>query len=91
MDCEEGPLEGSLAGRSGSFVVHHGGTRSGGAETRFGYVVPGSGSDGLREYNRPGHLSPGRARRYIATRLRPRSLTEIARALDSLGATIACL
>ena len=41
-------IEGSIRGRSGGFVLHHGGTRSGGAETRFGYIVPGSGTGELR-------------------------------------------
>jgi hypothetical protein len=40
-------IEGSIAGRTGSFVLHHGATRSGGSETRFGYIVPGSGTGGL--------------------------------------------
>jgi len=41
-------IEGVVEGRSGSFVLHHGATRSGGGETRFGYIVPGSGTGGLR-------------------------------------------
>jgi len=41
-------VEGIIGGRNGSFVLHHGATRSGGAETRFGYIVPGSGTAELR-------------------------------------------
>jgi hypothetical protein len=41
-------IEGTVGGRKGSFTLHHGGTRSGGSETRFGYIVPGSGTGELR-------------------------------------------
>jgi hypothetical protein len=40
-------IECTIEGRTGSFVLHHGGTRSGGSETRFGYIVPGSGTGDL--------------------------------------------
>jgi hypothetical protein len=41
-------IEGSIGGRSGSFTLHHGATRVGTGETRFGYIVPGSGTGDLR-------------------------------------------
>ena len=54
-------IDGTIGGRAGSFVLHHGGTRSGGAETRFGYIVPGSGTgelsgiSGKIEYHQDAH------------------------------------
>jgi hypothetical protein len=41
-------IEGRLGDRSGSFVIHHGGIRGGGAPKVFGHVVPGSGTGELR-------------------------------------------
>jgi hypothetical protein len=42
---------GSLEGRSGTFVVHHGGWQGGSRPDLFGVIVPGSGSaelEGIR-------------------------------------------
>src|SRR5690349_7656689 len=41
-------VEGSLAGRRGTFVIQHGGLSGGGSERTFGDVVPGSGTGELR-------------------------------------------
>jgi hypothetical protein len=41
-------VRGTLAGRSGTFVMQHGGLSGGGmAPHTFGHIVPGSGTDGL--------------------------------------------
>lgn len=38
---------GQLAGRTGSFVIQHGGTADGADQSTYGTVVPGSGTDQL--------------------------------------------
>jgi hypothetical protein len=40
-------VEGTLAGKTGSFVIQHGGTIDGTTTTPFGYIVPGSGTGEL--------------------------------------------
>ncbi|HEX8906764.1 MAG TPA: DUF3224 domain-containing protein [Longimicrobiaceae bacterium] len=41
-------VTGMLAGRSGTFVLQHGGIRGGGTQQAFGSVVPGSATGALR-------------------------------------------
>jgi hypothetical protein len=40
-------VTGTLAGRSGAFVMQHGGTIDAGQPEPFGYIVPGSGTGAL--------------------------------------------
>jgi Protein of unknown function (DUF3224) len=40
-------VAGTLAGKTGSFVIQHGGTIDGTTTTPFGYIVPGSGTGEL--------------------------------------------
>jgi hypothetical protein len=41
-------VTGRIGDLSGSFVIQHGGLHSGEGDQTFGYVVPGSGTDGLQ-------------------------------------------
>ncbi len=40
-------MTGSLAGKKGTFVLHHWGITGGGSQTTGGHVVPGSGTGEL--------------------------------------------
>lgn len=44
-------VTGTLAGRSGSFVMQHGGIASASSQRAFGSIVPGSGTGDLRGLN----------------------------------------
>jgi hypothetical protein len=41
-------VEGSLAGKSGSFVIQHGGIKSAAEQNSFGNIIPGTGTGELK-------------------------------------------